>query len=76
MSQAFEAADRSWVVDTAAYVEGTVGRLMRQDVVAVRSDLTAGDAIDRLRSDGPLPSQTDRLFVVDARHVLAEASVA
>lgn len=69
-SQAFEAAARSWVVDTAAYREGTVGRLMRQDVVALRQDLSAGDAIDRLRLGDPLPEQTDRLFVVDARHVL------
>jgi magnesium transporter len=70
VSQAFEDADRSWVVDTAAYVEGTVGRLMRQDVVALRIDLTAGDAIEHLRSGEQLPGQTDRLFVVDARHVL------
>jgi magnesium transporter len=70
VSQRFEAADRTWVVDTAAYVEGTVGRLMRQDVLAVRMDLSAGEAIEWLRSRTGLPGQTDRLFVVDARHVL------
>jgi magnesium transporter len=70
VSEQFEAADRTWVVDTAAYVEGTVGRLMRQDVVAVRIDLTAGDAIERLRGLNELPGQTDRLFVIDARHLL------
>jgi magnesium transporter len=70
LSATFGSADRSWLVDTAAYGEGTVGRLMRQDVVALRLDQTAGEAVNQLRAGVPLPSQTDRLFLVDVRHLL------
>jgi magnesium transporter len=70
VSGAFDAMERSWVVDTAAYSEGTVGRLMRQDVVSIRMELTVAEAVDALQKGKPLPGQTDRLFAVDARHVL------
>jgi magnesium transporter len=64
-----QAADRSWTVDPNTFPEDSVGRLMRRDVVALRADQPAGDALEALRQGGPLPDQTDRLFVVDARHL-------
>ena len=67
---ALAARDRSWLVDTQAYPADSVGRLMTQDVLLVRDDQTIGDAIAALRAREALPDQTDRLFVVDARHLL------
>jgi magnesium transporter len=64
------AAGRSWIVDSSAYPEDSVGRLMRQDVIAVRGEQTAGEILESLRGGGDLPAQTDRLFVIDARHLL------
>jgi magnesium transporter len=64
------ARDRTWIADTRAFPESSVGRLMSRDVVDVRDDQTIGDAIAALRARAALPDQTDRLFVVDARHLL------
>jgi magnesium transporter len=64
------ARDRSWLVDTQSYPDDSVGRLMTQDALLVRDDQTIGDAIEALRAREALPDQTDRLFVVDARHLL------
>ena len=36
-------SDRSWVIDTSAYPEDTVGRLMRQDVIGLRAEQTVGE---------------------------------
>src|SRR5262245_18405463 len=69
-SAALAAADRSWLVDTSAYAEDTVGRLMSQDVVSVKSDQTVAEALQALRAGPALPGQTDRVFVIDARHLL------
>jgi len=68
-----QGADRSWVVDAQAFPEDSVGRLMSPDVIAVREDQRVADAIALLRSFDDLPGQTDRLFVVDTRHVLRGA---
>jgi magnesium transporter len=68
-----QGADRSWVVDAQAFPEDSVGRLMSPDVIQVREDQHVADAIALLRSLDELPGQTDRLFVVDARHVLRGA---
>ncbi|HEX5216917.1 MAG TPA: magnesium transporter [Vicinamibacterales bacterium] len=72
-SASLDGAGRSWVADTSSHASGTVGRLMRQDVVALRGELTVAQAIDALRQGGELPPQTDRLFVTDARHMLRGA---
>ncbi len=69
-SRSLAAGDQSWLVGARAYPEHTVGRLMSRDVVFVRADETVGDAVRTLRARDELPGQTDRLFVVDARHFL------
>lgn len=68
--RALRAAGRSRQLDTAAYPEESVGRLMRQDVVTVRGDQTVGEALNALRAEDEWPGQTDRVFVIDARHLL------
>jgi magnesium transporter len=67
---ALEVAGRSALIDSSTYAEDSVGRLMRQDVVETRLDQTVGQALETLRRGGDLPAQTDRLFVIDARHLL------
>ena len=69
-SAALVARERDWIADTRAAKDDSVGRLMTRDVVDVRDDQSVADAIAALRTRTELPDQTDRLFVVDARHVL------
>jgi magnesium transporter len=69
-ASALPPADQTSAVDPSAYPDDAVGRLLRRDAVAMRIEQTAGEAIDALRDGDPLPGQTDRLFVIDARHLL------
>ena len=69
-SDALGASDRSWFVDSNAYPPDSVGRLMRQDVIALRADERVADALNALRAGEELPGQTDRVFVIDLRHLL------
>lgn len=69
-SEALGAHDAPWAVDPALMPESVVGRLMRQDVAFVKIDQTAGEALQALRTTMHLPEQTDRVFVIDARHLL------
>ncbi len=64
------AGDRSWIEKTAAYPEGTVGRLMTQDYVAVPESSRVEDAIRQIRARGELSRRLDALFLVDGRNVL------
>jgi magnesium transporter len=68
-----QAAQRSWVADARTYPEQSIGRLMSPDAIAVRDDQLVADAIQLVRSLDELPDQTDRLFVVDPRHLLRGA---
>jgi magnesium transporter len=65
-----DARDRTWVEDSRAYGESTAARLMMQDALSLRESQTVAEAIAIIRRRGSLPSQTDRLFVVDTRNVL------
>jgi magnesium transporter len=70
VSQFLAATDRSWLTDSRNYEERSVGRLMTQDVVFAREDQTVSQVLEGLRVRKNLPDQTDRVFVVDARHVV------
>ena len=59
--------------DTIRYADDTVGSFMTREWVAVPEGHTVEQAIGDLRARGELPPQTDRVFVVDARHVLVGA---
>jgi magnesium transporter len=69
-SAAFATADRSVFEDSRLYQNDSVGFFMTREWVAVPETHTVERAIQDLRLRGELPPQTDRLFVVDARHVL------
>ena len=69
-SHDLDAGERSWLETSIAYPEDTVGHIMTPDAVAMRDTLTIGQVLDELRQRHELPSHTDRLFVVDSRHVL------
>jgi magnesium transporter len=73
VSATLEQIDRSWLTDSLSFPENSVGRLMTPDAVAVQETMTVGEVLDDLRSRGELPDQTDRVFVVDVRHVLRGA---
>lgn len=57
-------------IDTQMFPEDSIGRFMRQDAVDIRVERTVGEAVDLLRQREDLPEQTDRIFLVDARHLL------
>ena len=73
VSQSLAAQDRSWLKGAREYAEDSVGRLMTQDVVAVRETQTVAEVLDDLRKLQEIPDQTDRLFVVDTRQILRGA---
>lgn len=50
---------------SAEYDEDTVGALMKHDFILLPIDTSVGEAIETLRARGPLPAQTDQVFVHD-----------
>jgi len=69
VSRALEAAGRP-VIEEPQYDEDCVGHYMTREWIAVPETYTMQDALAELRARGELPPQTDRIFVVDARHIL------
>lgn len=59
--------DRDWIRESRSYSEGTVGNLMSNEMVIVRTSDTLGQAELHLRSLRELPIQNDKLFVVNRR---------
>ena len=70
---ALDATGASWLRTAQAYREGSVGRLMTQEIGVVREGRTVADVIADLRTQGRLPRQTDAVYVVDARSVFKGA---
>lgn len=62
-----EANERHWLENSMAWPDDSVGALMSRDSLIVSADLTINAAIDHVRGTAELPSQTDKLFVID-RH--------
>ena len=69
VSRALASADRQAYEDSIQYDEEQVGHHMTRGWVMVAEHSTVQQAIDELRKLGELPAQTDRVFVVDTRHV-------
>lgn len=67
--QTLNARDRDWLQATMAYAEDQVGHLMSQDVLTVREGQRVEQVLWLLRGREDLPPNTDRLFVVDTRHL-------
>ena len=58
------------VEELLAYEEDTAGGLMTTEYVSITSDLTAGEAIERLRELEPDAEQVYYVYVVDSREYL------
>jgi len=61
-------AYRRLLVEGATFEEGTAGRLMQREVVAIPSAWSVGETIDFLRSAADLPDDFYDLFVVNPKH--------
>ena len=64
---ALPADDRAAIERTLAYPEGTAGRLMQRELVAVPDTWTVGEVIDHCREASDLPDDVYDLFVVDGQ---------
>jgi len=65
---ALESDDRAAVESSLAWPEGSAGRLMQSETVAVPLDWTVGQTIDHLRAVEWLPDQFYHVILVDERH--------
>lgn len=73
MSRALDSSDRSAFEDATRYDEHCVGHYMTHEWVEVPETHSVHDVLVDLRARRVLPPQTDRVYVVDARHVLRGA---
>lgn len=64
---ALDASDRFAVERALTYPEGSAGRLMQREVVAVPEHWTVGDATDHLRHAKTLPDQFYHVLLTDPR---------
>jgi magnesium transporter len=70
VSRALVSADRQAYEESIQYEENRVGHHMTREMVMVAETTTIQETIEELRARAELPLQTDRVFVVDARHIL------
>jgi magnesium transporter len=73
VSRARDAGEQTFLRETMALPDDSVGHVMSPDVKTVREGLSAGAALAELRSSEAIPAHTDQLFVVDGRRVLRGA---
>ncbi|HHL21263.1 MAG TPA: magnesium transporter [Aliiroseovarius sp.] len=64
---ALDASDRVAVEQSLTYPEGSAGRLMQRELVAVPEHWNVGQAIDFLREQDELPEQFYHVILVDPR---------
>lgn len=65
-----DAQERERVQAAMSYEDDQVGALMDFDMVTIREDISLEVVLRYLRRFEELPAQTDKLFVVNAEHVL------
>jgi magnesium transporter len=73
VSGSLGSGDQTLLQESIAYPENSVGHLMTREVTAVRESQTVAEVLMDLRARPELPEHLDRLFVVDARHILRGA---
>ncbi len=59
--------ERSWLRESTQHADGTVGRLMGHELIAVDQTSTVRDVLKLLRRLDRFPEPLDALYVVDAR---------
>ncbi len=64
---ALDASDRVAVEQSLTYPEGSAGRLMQRELVAVPEHWNVGQAIDYLREQSDLPEQFYHVILVDPK---------
>ncbi len=64
-----DATGAAWLRSAQTFEDGSVGRLMSQELVAVREGQNLAAVTAQLRVRGALPPQTDAIYVVDARSI-------
>jgi magnesium transporter len=73
VSRGLALTERTAFDEAVHYPDTSVGRYMSREFVTVPETHTIHQALADLRGRGDLPPQTDRIFVVDSRHVLRGA---
>jgi magnesium transporter len=71
--QGLSVEEREQLRAAMSYADDTVGALMDFDMVTVRDDVTCEVVLRYLRQFNELPSQTDRIFVVERNETLKGA---
>src|SRR5690606_9133543 len=66
--EALPAEERALVEEALAYPEGSAGRLMQREFVAVPAYWTIGETIDHMRLARDLPDDFYDIFVVNPKH--------
>ena len=75
--QSLDEDHRRRLDSTLSFAEDTAGRLMSQDVISVRKDVTLAVVQRYLRRHAPLPSHTDAIMVIDSQgHYLGKLPLA
>ena len=70
VSRALASAERTAFEDSVQFADDCVGHFMTREWAAVPETHTVDQSVADLRARGELPSQTDRVFVVDVRNIL------
>ena len=72
VSARLDAGQQSQLQESITFEERSVGAMMSRDAIALRDSMTVSEVLTELRGLEALPGHTDRIFIVDIRHVLAE----
>ena len=68
--ESLDAQNRERLESALSYPESTVGALMDYDVVTIRDNVNLEVVLNYLRKLGKLPSNTDKLFVVNSNGII------
>lgn len=69
VSARLDASQQSLLQESITFDERSVGAMMSRDAIALRDSLSVSEVLTELRGLEALPGHTDRIFIVDVRHV-------
>jgi magnesium transporter len=73
VSRRLDAGQQSLLEESITFDERSVGAMMSRDAIALRDSMNVSEVLTELRGLETLPGHTDRIFIVDMRHVLRGA---